>query len=81
MGFKKANRDIDLNRSEAAVLKEVRRSKSPFGIHIVSIQRKAFALAEGTLETRNALRRLVDGDLVEKVARGTYRVTDTGRKP
>jgi hypothetical protein len=30
--------------------------------------------------TRNSLRRLVQGGLVEKVERGKYRVTDAGRK-
>jgi len=30
--------------------------------------------------TRNSLRRLVQGGLVEKVGRGTYRVADVGRK-
>jgi len=41
---------------------------------------KSQSKAKGNSWTRNSLRRLVQGGLVEKVERGRYRVTESGRR-
>lgn len=76
----------DLNKKESAVLLAINgKGEGPRSeITISEVCGKVFRGADTTAQrnswVRNSLRRLVTSEFVEKLSRGTYRVTDKGRK-
>ena len=72
----------DLNKNETKLLCSFGAYKGGEEISIAELAKETFATkpkAQANSWTRNSLRRLVRGGLVEKTERGTYKLTKAGR--